>query len=351
MRVGIVGGGFAGLAAAIAFRQRGHRVVVFEKATGPSPAGGAISLAPNALACLEALGVRTHIATQPWSRMPATVRTSSGRVLVRRTLAQLTGGEYAAVPRGQLIGLLAAALPAEVVRYGQAVTVVSVDGTVSTNSGGEHFDLVVAADGANGVTRKALWPRASPLRATGITGWAWIVDRHLTAGFGAIWGRTADFGILPLVDGRTYIYGGTAIPDTELSEFHSWPEPLPELIHARRPDQTITPTIYEARPPRRLAHGKVVLIGDAAHTMRPTFGQGAALAMEDAITLAAGGTAALTHRYARTLALYSISKAGSYVSAPRLAPLEWLRNGTLRALPDPVFGAIAGTPNRWFPPR
>ena len=52
-----MGGGFAGLASAIAFRQNGHDVLVFEKTAGPSSAGGAICLAPNALACLSILGV------------------------------------------------------------------------------------------------------------------------------------------------------------------------------------------------------------------------------------------------------------------------------------------------------
>ncbi len=325
-------------------------MTVFEAAEGPSSAGGAISLARNALACLQILGVRTHIATQSWSHTPATVRASDGQVLVRSTLAQLTGGgEYATVARSQLIAWLSDALPPDRVHYALRVARVGADGTIETAGTAERFDMVVGADGARGVVRKLLWSDAPALRPTGITGWAWTTDHQLQTGFGPIWGRTADFGILPLVDGRTYVYGGTRVRGTDLESFRTWPAPLPALIDAAQPGQMITPEIFEARPPRHVARGKVVLIGDAAHTMRPTFGQGAALAMEDAITLAYRGTAGLSRRWLRTLALHQASKAGSYFAAPQLAALESLRNSVLRLLPDPAFGVIAGSVSRWSP--
>ncbi|MCG5431061.1 FAD-dependent monooxygenase [Mycobacterium sp. MYCO198283] len=351
MRVGIVGAGFAGLAAGIAFRQCGHEVTVFEKAAVASVAGGAISLAPNALTCLSVLGVRNRIDTSPWSQTPATVRSSDGRVLVRSTLAGLTGGgEYATVPRAQLIGWLAAELPTDRIRYGCTVTDVEADGTIHTGATSEHFDLVVGADGARGIVRRKLWPGAPPLRSTGIAGWAWVSDRQLPEGFGTIWGRSTEFGVLPLLDGRTYVYGGTSIPAADLASFRKWPDPLPALIDDARPETTITPEIFEARPSRRLARGRVVLIGDAAHTMRPTFGQGAALAMEDAITLARGSVSALSRRRPRVLALYGASKAGSYFATPRIAALEVVRNAALRLVPDPLFGVMAGSVSRWTPP-
>jgi 2-polyprenyl-6-methoxyphenol hydroxylase-like FAD-dependent oxidoreductase len=347
MRVGIVGGGFAGLAAAIAFRQTGHHVTVFEKATSPSAAGGAIALAPNALKCLSILGVRDHVVTEPWSQMPATVRARDGRVLVRRTLAQLAGGdEFATVPRAHLIALLAARLPAPCVQYSSRVTLIAGDGTVVVGGHTQRFDLVIGADGLRSVARKFLFPDAPPARPTGIRGWAWIVDRQLADGFGPIWGRTADFGVLPLADGRTYVYGG-ARGHADLQSFRDWPEPLPALIDVAAPGEMITPEIFEARPPRQLTRGKVVLIGDAAHTMRPTFGQGAALAMEDAITLAHRGVPGLSRRRPRMLALYGMSKAGSRLTTPGSAALEGARNGALALLPDALFAAMAGSVSRW----
>ncbi|OBG86869.1 hypothetical protein A5699_20400 [Mycobacterium sp. E802] len=351
MRVGIVGGGFAGLAAAIAFRDTGHDVDVFEKSAGPSTAGGAISLAQNALTCLSILGVRENILTEPWSRTSATVRTYDGRVLVRRTLAQLTGGDqYATVLRRQLITWLTDRLPAHCLHYGSTVTGVGVDGSLTVNDREQRFDLVVGADGTRGVVRRSLWPDAPPPRFTGTNGWSWIVDRELDSGFGSIWGRVADFGILPLADGRTYVYGGTHQPHAQLRDYRDWATPLPMLIDAADPPQIATPEIFEAPPVRDLVRGKVVLIGDAAHTMRPTFGQGAALAMEDAITLATGGATELAKRRRRHLALYCASKIGSYIASPRTEMLMRSRDVALRLTPDTVFGLIAGSVSRWRPP-
>jgi 2-polyprenyl-6-methoxyphenol hydroxylase-like FAD-dependent oxidoreductase len=350
VRVGIIGGGFAGLAAAIAFRRQGHDITVFERAAGPSAAGGAIALAPNALACLDILGIRGKVSTQPWSSMPATVRDSNGRVLVQSTMAHLTGGsEFACVPRAQLIAWLAAELPTQCVRYSCNVVGVTADGTVEVDGTLQRFDLVVAADGARSLTRKSLWPEAPAPRSTGITGWAWITDDQLTTGFGTIWGRTSDFGILPLIDGRTYIYGGTMSGHAHLDSYRGWPQPLPALIGAASPQTMITPEIFEARPPKNLLRGRVVLIGDAAHTMRPTFGQGAALAMEDALTLAYRGTPALARRWPRMLALYGASKAGSHFATPGNAALESARNWALRLMPDPLFGFLAGSVSAWRP--
>lgn len=350
MRIGVVGGGFAGLAAAIAFRGGGHEVTVFEKSAGPSTVGGAISLAQNALTCLSMLGIRDYISTRPWANVPATVRSADGRILVRSTLAQLTGGkEYATVPRSQLLGWLTEKLPAECVQYSSTVVGAAADGSLRIGDTDHRFDLVVGADGTHSVVRGALWPAAPTGRWTGSVGWAWIADLELATGFGAIWGRTAQFGILPLADRRTYVYGGTLMQGIDLASFQKWPQPLPDLIDAASPDQMITPRIFEARPPRRLVQGKVVLIGDAAHTMQPTFGQGAAIAMEDALTLAHHGTEALSRRWPRMLALYGMSKAGAYFATPRHAALEKARNLTLRLTPDTVFGLMAGSVSHWKP--
>ena len=349
--MGVVGGGFAGLAAAIMFRKGGHTVDLFEKAGGPNSAGGAISLAANALACLSILGIRDRIQTHPWSHTAATVRTPASRVLIRATLAELTGGsEYAAVPRHELLRWLTEELPRDCLHYGSAVTRVCTDGVLTVNGSEQRFDVIVAADGARGVCRTSLWPKASPIRSTGMRGWSWIVDRDLSTGFGPIWGSTTDFGILPLHDGRTYIYGGTTRPNARLDDYRSWPDPLPSLIDAAQSSQVSTPEIFEARPARHLVRGKVVLIGDAAHPMRPTFGQGAALAMEDAITLARDSVAGLANRRTRLLAMYAASKAGSYFATPKLTTMETARNMSLAITPDRLFSAMAGSVSRWQPP-
>ena len=350
MRVGIVGAGFAGLAAAIAFHRDGHDVTVFEKAREPRGASAGIALARNALACLDILGVRDHVSTA-WSAQPYTVRNDRGDVLIRSTLAGLAGGtEFAVVKRSELLDLLASRFPADSLRRDVTVAGVTEGGHLEVDGGRHLFDLVVGADGAHRVVRKALWRNDARLHRTGVRGWSWIVDASPDDTYGSIWGRTADFGIMPLNDGRTYIYGGARPGHADLSAYRGWPDPLPRLIAAATPESINLVELTELRPPRRLVRGRVVLIGDAAHAMRPTFGQGAATAMEDAITLAFDGVAAYERRRARMAALYWMSRLGSRLSSPGSNTVAAMRDSALRMMPDPLFELAAGSVSRWRPP-
>lgn len=268
---------------------------------------------------------------------------------MRSSISGLTGGgEVVTVPRAQVIRWLTDRLPSTCLQFSAAVLHISPDGTVRTTNDQQRFDLVVAADGTHSLARSLLWPSAPSPTSTGVSGWAWIVEEAVDR-FGTIWGVNADFGILPLVDGRTYVYGGTP-PNTTLQDYRDWADPLPALIDAAQPETTITPEIFEARPPMNLRRGNVVLIGDAAHAMRPTFGQGAALAMEDAIVLAYSGVRGLNRRQARMLGMYYASKAGARFATPGWAPLAAIRDWGLQITPDPVFGAMAGVVSRWKPP-
>jgi 2-polyprenyl-6-methoxyphenol hydroxylase-like FAD-dependent oxidoreductase len=123
------------------------------------------------------------------------------------------------------------------------------------------------------------------------------------------------------------------------------------LIASRQPGRLISDELREMRPVRNPAKGRVVLIGDAAHALRPTFGQGAALALEDAVTLARLGP----QRYAqarrrRTTALYWCSRWGSMITMPTISAGEELRNNGLRVIPNGWFASAAGFASRWKPP-
>jgi 2-polyprenyl-6-methoxyphenol hydroxylase-like FAD-dependent oxidoreductase len=285
------------------------------------------------------------------SDQPATIRNAAGRVLRRSTLAQFAGGdEYTLAPRSNLLESLLNRLPESCVHLASPVAQVHPSGDVDVHDTRRRFDLVVAADGVRSVCRKDLWPDAAAPHRTGITTWTWILDRRLTDGFGAIWGRFAEFGILPLHDGRTYAWGGARPGHADLGAYRDWPDPLPELIGAADPDRMTTVELMEVPPPRQLASGRVALIGDAAHAMRPIFGQGAALAMADAITLCRGGIRQLSRRRRRMGALYWMSRSASVVSMPKYRVLAWARDSSLRLTPDGLFASSVGSVSRWSPP-
>ncbi|OBK72156.1 FAD-dependent monooxygenase [Mycobacterium sp. 1274761.0] len=350
MKVGVIGAGFAGLAAAIAFRDNGHDVTLFERSADIPETSAAISLAPNALRCLDILGVREQYPPSSVSRQAATIRNAAGRVLIRRTLAEFAGGdEYTLAPRSDLLRSLLARLPHDSVNMSSPVTRVDSTGEIEVEGRRHRFDLIVAADGVRSVCRNNLWQEATQPRRTGITAWTWIIDRRLTDGYGAIWGRFAEFGILPLHDGRTYAWGGARPGHADLQSYRDWADPLPALIDAADSERITSLELIEVPPPRHFSRGRVVLIGDSAHAMRPIFGQGAALAMEDAITLARGGVAQLSRRRRRMYALYWMSRNASLVSMPKYKMLAVARDTALRLAPDSVFASSVGSVSRWTP--
>jgi 2-polyprenyl-6-methoxyphenol hydroxylase-like FAD-dependent oxidoreductase len=66
-----------------------------------------------------------------------------------------------------------------------------------------------------------------------------------------------------------------------------WPEPIPNLLAAAAPVDLLRNDLYDRSPIRCWARGAVVLVGDAAHPMRPHLGQGGCQGLEDAAILAA----------------------------------------------------------------
>jgi 2-polyprenyl-6-methoxyphenol hydroxylase-like FAD-dependent oxidoreductase len=82
---------------------------------------------------------------------------------------------------------------------------------------------------------------------------------------------------------------------TELrARFGGWHAPVPAVLEATPAERILRTDIFDREPIARWHHGRVVLLGDAAHPMTPNLGQGAAQAIEDAGALAASLAAAAT---------------------------------------------------------
>ncbi|MGB8946083.1 MAG: FAD-dependent monooxygenase, partial [Streptomyces sp.] len=126
----IVGGGIGGLAAAIALHRRGWRVEVLERAPEFTEIGAGISLWPNALRALAALGLADTVRALGAVEAAGGVRDRRGRWLTRTDNAELTrrfGHPLLVLHRADLLRALAEALPADSLRPDSEVSQVRDD--------------------------------------------------------------------------------------------------------------------------------------------------------------------------------------------------------------------------------
>lgn len=373
-RAVVVGAGIAGLTAAIALRQRGWRVEVLEKADALEPAGSGLSLWPNGLRGLDVIGVGAEVREQSLAATEGGIRDTAGRWLSRTDIAELRHryGDLVVIHRTRLSEILQAALGTGP-RFGHTVEAVeSTEGGVRVrhSSGTAEADLVLGADGIHSTIRAARWPRARPPIYAGYTAWRTIVaPAEPVRSGGETLGRGQRVGIAPLRDGRVYMFAtanlpaGQRCPDDELGEvrrrFGSWHDPIPALLDAAEPAAILRHDIFELPPLPTFARDRVVLLGDAAHAMTPNLGQGANLAVEDAVTLAAlldrmDVPAALAEydrvRRARVQPLARLSHrmgAALQLAWPAVTPV---RNTVLRLAPDAAALRALGPVLSWEPP-
>ncbi|MFE5717376.1 FAD-dependent oxidoreductase [Streptomyces erythrochromogenes] len=353
----VAGAGIGGLTAALALHRRGWRVTVCERAPGPAAAGAGIVLAPNALRAFDAIGF--DIGSAAGRALPAAMglRRPDGRWLSRADTAALAaryGGPPLALHRSALADALTAALPEGTVRHGVEVTTVDgADGfpVVRTTAGDldGSADLVVAADGIHSPLRRRYFPDHPGLRHSGETAWRTVLPAAAGpagAATAETWGRGERFGVVPLADGRTYVYATAVAPEGHrpadvraelLRRYGTWHDPIPALLERIDPAAVLQHDLYDlAAPLPRFHHGRLAWLGDAAHAMTPNLGQGGCQAVEDAVVLAHLLDGAGTGGVPAALAAYSAARCAR-TDAIRVRAR---RAGRIAALTHPLAAAL-----------
>ncbi|CAN5844599.1 FAD-dependent oxidoreductase [soil metagenome] len=301
----VAGAGIAGLAAAAALQQHGRSVRVIEareeeSATSP---GAGISIWPNALAALDQIGLGDAVRTGGGRVSAGAMRWYDGTWLRKPSAERLIkalGEPLVVIQRSRLRNILAGALAPGTVSYGTALTglVATADGVRLELSDSTRVQAaaVVGADGTRSVVARHL---NGPLDDTyaGYTAWRGIAHYPLDAELaGETMGPGVEVGHVPLGDDLTYWFAtqrapeGHRTPEGELTylqrKLAGWADPIPAILAATAAEQVLRNDLYDRTPARQWSRGPMVIVGDAAHPMRPHLGQGGCQGLEDAAVLA-----------------------------------------------------------------
>ncbi|MCO4770930.1 MAG: FAD-dependent monooxygenase [Deltaproteobacteria bacterium] len=301
-RVLIVGGGIGGLTLAGLLLRDGHEVTVLERAQVFAPVGAGIVLAPNATRVLAELDLVDDLHRGGFLPDTMCVLDQRGRELSRLDAAEaehLFGGSVA-VHRAVLHEALCRAAGGADIRCGTTVESVDDSGpqcTVVDSAGATHTpDLVVGADGIRSGVRELVFGGPEP-SYSGYTCWRVIIehDLHLRRTV-EMWGSGRRFGIVPIASEHAYCFATANEPaggrdpaegalDTFRGRFADFGGDVPALLERLRGDEALLRNDIEEVEVPHWTRGRVALLGDAAHAMTPNMGQGAGMALEDALVL------------------------------------------------------------------
>jgi salicylate hydroxylase len=311
----IAGGGIGGLAAAMGLAQKGFASIVLEKAAQLGEIGAGIQLAPNAFHAFDYLGVgdaarAMAVYIERLRLMDAIAGDEIVGIPLDEKFRARFKNPYAVVHRGDLHGVFLRACrehPLVELRTSADVVDYDQDGGSATAilAGGERVtgSALIGADGLWSNVRKRVVGDGPP-RVSGHTSYRSVIPtdqmpEDLRWNAATLWaGPKCHIVHYPLSDWKLF--------NLVVTYHNDAPEPVAGLpvsedevrrgfthIH-ERPRQIIERgkswrlwVLCDRDPVSRWIDGRVALLGDAAHPMLQYFAQGACMAMEDAVCLAA----------------------------------------------------------------
>ncbi|HPF27666.1 MAG TPA: FAD-dependent monooxygenase [Steroidobacteraceae bacterium] len=335
----IVGAGIGGLAAGLALQRAGLTVRIYEQSPELGEVGAGLSISPNGALGLRSLGVMDAFGAKAYAPDYQCVRHfQSGRVLAdvprgdRLTTAY--GERYYVVHRADLHGLLADAVrandPAAIVLDHRALDIQQDADHVSVrfeNGQSVEGKVLISADGVRSRIRNAMFG-AEEVRFTGFIAWrglvpmervprealdppsqVWIGPGHMINRYPVSNGKLLNF--VAFAERSGWEEEGWNIPAkvAELrAEFDDWHPHVTAIIDGV-PEQNLFKWALCARSAlMRWVQGRAALLGDAAHPLLPYLGQGAVMAIEDAVLL--GRAFKLAEDVPHALARYEAARVG-----------------------------------------
>jgi 2-polyprenyl-6-methoxyphenol hydroxylase-like FAD-dependent oxidoreductase len=387
-RIGIVGYGTGGQASALALLDAGHEVEIFERVPNPGPAGAGFLLQPTGLQALWRLGLMEAVCALGARVSRLHGETRDGRAVMDMRYADLDPLLHGVgLQRGALFALLHAAIGGRAPLHADTA-IVELDcegGRLRDARGRWHgpFDAIVVADGSASALRETVSParldRPYPWGALWCLvpegDWHWrdelrqryALARRMTGMLpvgcapGESERKLGFFWSLPVARFEGWEREG---PDAWLRELDAlWPEAR-ERLGAGFDASRLARAAYRDAIPRQWWRGRALLLGDAAHAMSPQLGQGANMALVDAVSLADAfeRTASLPEAFATHARERRRHLAAYHRYSRWLTPLFQSRRDALARVRDAAFEpfgrlplarghmlrVLSGTQQGWF---
>ena len=296
----IIGGGIAGLTAAVALRQYGIDSRVFEQADDlrKTQVGSGLSLGYNVTRAFKHLDLLDELTGPAASITGLQFTTDKGRHVGTAQALELALG----ILRPALHGVLAKSVGEDEVQVGTKLVRFEQDegGVTAHFADGRtaRGDVLIGADGLQSTVRKQLLGDSEP-RYRGYCTRRGILQTELAKDGPeyVFLGIGERFVFYPV--GQGYLYwtaatneppggkeDGAEIKRNVLERFQGWPDPIESLVQATDESNTFLSDTQDRDPVERWGEGRVTLLGDAAHPMTWDRGQGASQGIEGAVLLA-----------------------------------------------------------------
>ena len=310
-RIAVVGAGLGGLTCAAFLQREGFAVTVYEQAPAFSRIGAGIILSANVMKVLRRLGIERSL-LETGIRPDAFVSRAwdTGETLYELTLdaasEQRFGGPYINVHRGDLHAVLETTVRSGTIAFGHGLVGLEREGRaiglVFENGSTQDADIVIGADGIRSKVRDILLG-AEPPRFTGrvaqraifpterlrghtirdCTKW-WGADRHLLAYF--MTRRRDEVYLMGSVPAAAWESEELSLPcprEEFIASFADFHSDIRRVVEAAT-EVTVWP-ICDRERHDCWSGGRIVLLGDACHPVRPYMAAGGAMAVEDAAIL------------------------------------------------------------------